>query len=413
MDESGLTVSHGIITSLLILSVCTSVRLCVLYLYLFLGDLAFGAPFGMINAARDAAPVAMKHEAAIANYGNSGSKTAENPVGEVVEIPAVKILNERGEFSSSLGVLPPRWRPFLRRFVPWFTQRNVSVENVAGMSIAAVSRRLANPTDRTDLLAKLQQGKDDEGKLMGREELTAEAQTQMIAGSDTTSKCVKLRFLFLKVLPNRHFSSSCAITYYLARNPSVQTKLQKELDDIFGPLPSSTDVDEILIPTHEQIKALPYLQAVINETLRLHSTSGVGLPRVVPEGGMTVLGKTFPEGAVLSVPTYSLHRNPEAWGDDVDQFRPERWIDGHIDHSEMMKSFNPFSFGPRYFKHLPSQDGFSTYSSFKRACIGRHFAMMELQIFVAAIFRRYEFVLEKPDKNVGPHSLCCFMLYFG
>jgi hypothetical protein len=60
-----------------------------------------------------------------------------------------------------------------------------------------------------------------------------------------------------------------------------------------------------------------------------------------------VLGKTFPEGTVLSVPTYSLHRNEQAWGEDVNEFRPERWLDGKVDHSEMLKSFNPFSFGPR------------------------------------------------------------------
>ena len=143
-------------------------------------------------------------------------------------------------------------------------------------------------------------------------------------------------------------SSTCALTYHLARDPSIQAKLQKELDDHFGTLPSSHDLDEAQIPTYEQIKNLPYLEAVLYETLRIHSTSGIGLPRVVSEGGLTVLGKTFPEGTVLSVPTFSLHRNTQAWGDDVDEFRPERWLDGKVDHSEMLKSFNPFSFGPRF-----------------------------------------------------------------
>lgn len=107
------------------------------------------------------------------------------------------------------------------------------------------------------------------------------------------------------------------------------------------------DIDSDPIVPYDQCKHLPYLEAVINETLRIHSTSGVGLPRVVPEGGLTVLGKTFPEGTVLSVPTYSLHRNVQSWGEDVNDFMPERWLDGKIDHTEMVKSFNPFSFGPR------------------------------------------------------------------
>ena len=65
------------------------------------------------------------------------------------------------------------------------------------MAIAAVSKRMAESTEkkaerdavgRTDLLAKLQEGKDEDGNPMGQKELTAEALTQLIAGSDTTSK---------------------------------------------------------------------------------------------------------------------------------------------------------------------------------------------------------------------------------
>lgn len=54
------------------------------------------------------------------------------------------------------------------------------------IAIAAVRKRFKTPTDRVDLLSKLQEGKDDEGKPMGRPELIAEALTQLIAGSDTT-----------------------------------------------------------------------------------------------------------------------------------------------------------------------------------------------------------------------------------
>ena len=50
------------------------------------------------------------------------------------------------------------------------------------------SEASCHPTDRIDLLSKLQQGRDSEGKPMGREELTAEALTLLIAGSDNTSK---------------------------------------------------------------------------------------------------------------------------------------------------------------------------------------------------------------------------------
>jgi benzoate 4-monooxygenase len=52
----------------------------------------------------------------------------------------------------------------------------------------------------------------------------------------------------------------------------------------------------------EDIKDLPYLQACIDEALRLHSTSAIGLPRIVPEGGAVVCDEFFSEGMTLSVP---------------------------------------------------------------------------------------------------------------
>lgn len=311
-----------------------------------IGDLAFGSPFGMLLAAKDSAPVATSYEKAIASYGEEGVAP------EVVSIPAVQILNDRGEFSAAMGVLPPAWRPVVKRYIPWYSKGDRAVKNLAGIAVAAVSKRLATPNYRVDLLSKLQEGKDDEGRPMGREELTAEALTQLIAGSDTTS------------------NTSCAITYYLAANPRCQEKLQLELDSALG---NEDDVAS----TFESTKRLTYLEAVINESIRLHSTSGIGLPRVAPQGGLEILGKTFPEGTVLSVPSYTIHRDTAVWGDDPDAFRPERWFEQ--DNDAIQKTFNPFSFGPR-------------------ACVGRNLASMELLIIISSILRHYSFVLEEPEK---------------
>jgi len=263
----------------------------------------------------------------------------------------VQILNDRGEYSASMGVLPPAWRPYARQ-LPWFKNGSKAVKNLAGLAVAAVAKRLATPTDRVDLLSKLQQGRDDDGQPLGRGELTAEALTQLIAGSDTTS------------------NSSCAITYHLAHNPRAQQKLQKELDEALG-------TEDMTVSTFEQVKRLTYLEAVINESLRIHSTSAIGLPRLVPEGGLTILGKYFPPNTVLSVPSYTIHRDKGVWGDDADVFRPERWFEK--DQTAIQKTFNPFSYGPR-------------------ACVGRNLASMELQIIISSIFRRYDIVLQDPAK---------------
>lgn len=298
-----------------------------------IGDLAFGAPFGMLDAAKDVAPVAVP---------SPGSEM------KTIHIPAVQILNSRGDYSASMGVLPSWLRPLIKH-IPWYARGNQAVQHLAGIAIAAVEKRLADPVagERGDLLAKLQEGKDENGNPMDKGELTAEALTQLIAGSDTTS------------------NSSCGITYYLSRHLEAQRKLQAELDGALG-------LDEGVV-LYETVKKLPYLEACINESLRLHSVSAMGLPRVVPEGGLEVCGEFFKEGTVISVPSYSIHRDPEVWGDDVDSYRPERWSER--DNVAIQKTFNPFSFGPR-------------------GCVGKNLATLELFIIIATVFRRYEFVLE-------------------
>ncbi|QRV87850.1 cytochrome P450 family protein [Ceratobasidium sp. AG-Ba] len=333
-----------------------------------IGDLAFGSPFGMIAAQRDSAPVI--------EYTTSDDKSTR----VVKHVPAIKILNDRGDFSASLGVLPLWARPWAKRF-PWYARGNQAVQNLAGLAIAAVTKRLEEglPDEeldeqdveaeeqggvkakrkRTDLLEKLQQGKDENGAPMGREELTAEALTQLIAGSDTTS------------------NSSCAITYYLAANPRAQRALHAELD---ANLPRSSSTASPAT-TYDSVKSLPYLNACINEGLRLHSTSSMGLPRVIPPGTeLEVAGEKFGPGCVLSVPSFTIHRDKEVWGEDVDAFRPERWFEEGS--ARMNKIFNPFSYGPR-------------------ACVGRNLATMELQIIISSIFRRYEFVLLNPNEPLG------------
>ena len=115
---------------------------------------------------------------------------------------------------------------------------------------------------------------------------------------------------------------------------------------------------------------------VINETLRIHSTSSLGLPRVVPPGsGVTLMGHHFPQGTVLSVPAYTIHHSKSIWGADADSFRPERWAEGNVTEGQR-EAFIPFSYGPR-------------------ACVGRNVAEMELALIVSTVAKRYDFELRQ------------------
>ncbi|KAL2152229.1 hypothetical protein VTH82DRAFT_5413 [Thermothelomyces myriococcoides] len=298
-----------------------------------IGDLAFGAPFGMLSSGADMAEV------------------RASPESPPIYAPAIEILNRRGEVSATLGILPAL-KPYAKYLPdPFFSRGLEAVEKLAGIAIARVKARLENPppSHRKDLLQRLIEGRDEKGEPLGRQELTAEALTQLIAGSDTTS------------------NSSCALLYHAVRTPGVMQKLQAELD---AAIPADMDV-----PTFDMVRDLPYLSAVVNETLRFHSTSGIGLPRQVPLDGPGVHfgGHYFPPGTVLSVPTYSIHHSREIWGPDADEFRPERWE--HLTPRQK-NAFIPFSYGPR-------------------ACVGRNVAEMEMKLIVATWARRYDVTLRQ------------------
>ncbi|KAM7185364.1 Cytochrome P450 [Naviculisporaceae sp. PSN 640] len=301
-----------------------------------IGDLAFGSPFGMLSSGADMAEV------------------RASPDSEPIYASAIEILNRRGEVSATIGI-HPAIKPFAKYLPdPFFSQGLAAVENLAGIAIACVKSRLDNPPpqDRKDLLQRLMEGRDEKGERLGREELTAEALTQLIAGSDTTS------------------NSSCALLYHVMRTPGVLGKLRAELD---AHIPSSIDV-----PTFEMVRDLPYLSAVVNETLRHHSTSGIGLPRQIPADspGIHIRGYYFPPGTVLSVPTYSVHHSTEIWGPDAMEFNPERWLRPGGLTQRQKNAFIPFSHGPR-------------------ACVGRNVAEMEMKLIVATWARRYDVELKQ------------------
>ncbi|EXJ56724.1 benzoate 4-monooxygenase [Cladophialophora yegresii CBS 114405] len=305
-----------------------------------IGDLAFGQPFGMLEREKDFAEI------------------RKSPDAPPQTAPAIEVLNRRGEVSGTLGCLPAL-KPYAKYLPdPFFSQGVEAVENLAGIAIARVKQRLDNPsTDRVDLLARLMEGKDAQGHKLGREELTAEALTQLIAGSDTTS------------------NTACAILYYILRTPNVLAKLQRELD---SNIPAG-------VPSYDMVKDLPYVGYVINETMRIHSTSSLGLPRLTPLPSpenphpkpVELLGYTFPPGTVLSVPAYTIHHSKEIWGPDADEFVPERWSDDRLTPRQK-EAFIPFSTGPR-------------------ACVGRNVAEMELKCMVGTVFRNFEF----RDEHVG------------
>ncbi|OSX61370.1 hypothetical protein POSPLADRAFT_1145439 [Postia placenta MAD-698-R-SB12] len=314
-----------------------------------IGDLAFGHPFGMLETGKDTAQTVksdVRGMEAIAQATSNSEKTKL----ELVDIPAIEALTARADTLFVVAYLPAWLQPIVGH-LPSLQSGYNAAPKLAGLAVAAVANKFASKTDRADMLSKLLEGRDKNGNLYGPEELSAETWLLIIAGGDTTA------------------NTSCATTYYLARNPRIQAKLQAELDTALDGIDSD-------VASYDAVKDLPYLGAVINEGLRLHATVGVGLPCVVPPGGLTVLGHHLKEGSVVSSPIYSLQRSEAVWGENAREFYPERWLEASADaKKEMMRSFAPFSVGPR-------------------ACLGRNLALQQLYIMFATLFRRYDFVLE-------------------
>ncbi|KAL8699544.1 MAG: hypothetical protein Q9201_005946 [Fulgogasparrea decipioides] len=182
-----------------------------------IGDLAFGAPFGMLPKGKDITEVRL---------------TPDSPP---TYAPAIEVINRRGEVFNALGCYPP-----LKRFATYlpdsfFRDGLKAVNNLAGIAVASVKQRLEMQEkgipQRNDILAKLMEGKDENGSKLEREELTAEALGHMIAGSDTTS------------------NTSCALLYWCLRTPGVVEKLQKEIDEAVP--------DDVDVPSFAAVKNLP------------------------------------------------------------------------------------------------------------------------------------------------------------
>nr|GMD78591.1 geraniol 8-hydroxylase-like [Ipomoea batatas] len=136
----------------------------------------------------------------------------------------------------------------------------------------------------------------------------------VVGGTDTTSNAIEFAMA------------------ELMNKPEVIHKLQEEVDAVVGK-------DNIVEESH--IHQLPYLYAVMKETLRLHPTLPLLVPHC-PTQTCLVGGYTVPQGSRVFVNVWAIHRDPSIWENPL-EFRPERFLDSKWDFTG--KDFNYFPFG--------------------------------------------------------------------
>ena len=106
---------------------------------------------------------------------------------ECTNIPAIQTINEASIIATFLGCFPERWRPLFFK-LPGFREKVRSRTLFATMGITALAKRIASGDSRTDILSNLISIRDENGQPLPEGELSAEAQSFLVAGSDTTSK---------------------------------------------------------------------------------------------------------------------------------------------------------------------------------------------------------------------------------
>ncbi|KAH7374639.1 cytochrome P450 [Plectosphaerella cucumerina] len=217
-----------------------------------------------------------------------------------------------------------------------------------------VDQRMAADTGkRSDMLASFARH-----GLQG-DELRSEALEQIIAGSDTTAGAIR------------------GVLLLVMTNPRVCAKLQGEIDAAVRDGRAPRKGDDAII-SFAEAKALPYLQAVIRESLRVRPPVVNVFPRDVPAGGDRVDvggGETvfLPEGACIGYSGCAMHLSEAVYGEDAAAFRPERWFEPDADRLAAMVRTNELVFGHG-----------------KWACLGKPVAQIELSKAVFEIFRHFD-----------------------
>ncbi|KAF8173014.1 cytochrome P450, partial [Mycena galopus ATCC 62051] len=160
-------------------------------------------------------------------------------------------------------------------------------------------------------------------------------------GSDTTSSVLTLLF------------------YYILADRDVYTKITTELDTNFGCTIDTNDLPALF--------QLPYLQAVVQEGLRLGTPLG-NLTRVVPPEGCVISSRFIPAGTIVGVPIYAQEISEENFWPAPLEFRPQRWLAGGLGPGSVLKKSAVMCFSHGLF-----------------SCLGKTLAIRELFIVTAQL----------------------------
>ncbi|KAH7322504.1 putative cytochrome P450 [Stachybotrys elegans] len=212
----------------------------------------------------------------------------------------------------------------------------------------------ADESGRKTFLTELAMATDD------REKMRDELMSLLLAGRDTTASLVG------------------SVIFCLSRSPSRWQKVREEVGRVL----------DGRLPTYEELRSLQYVKNCVNEALRLYppvpnnakmAVTDTVLPR---GGGANGSAPIFvPKGAMVIYTVFALHRRRDLWGEDAEEFVPERWEN----HNKFAWEYLPFNAGPRI-------------------CLGQQYALTEAWYLLVRMAQEFENI-ESRDSEPWCESL--------
>lgn len=246
---------------------------------------------------------------------------------------------------ARVPITPPAWLP-----TPANRRLGRAVRQLDGAVRRMVTARAAraDAPAHADMLDLILSARDDRGSSLSDSEVRDQIVTFIVAGHETVASALSWAWALL------------------ARDPARAGALADEAREVLGGR----------LPTIADYGRLPLARAVFDETLRLYPPAWLITRNTT--AAMELDGRPVPEGALVIISPWIVHRHPDAWS-DPEAFDPERFLDGTISRG----AFLPFGSGPRL-------------------CIGREFAYVEGVLVLAALAAHFTFAPVGPMPHAEP-----------
>ncbi|KAE9385221.1 cytochrome P450 [Gymnopus androsaceus JB14] len=236
----------------------------------------------------------------------------------------------------------------------------------------AVMRQLGQGKDILSILMKDNINAGAEDKL-GEDEIIAQMSTFIFAAMDTTSNAMS------------------RVLQLLTLHPDVQDKMRQEISQARWECQGES-------LSYDELVALPYLDAVCRETMRLYPPIAHIFRRAMEDSvvplskpvrgldGLEITEVIVPKGTVVDISIINSNRNTDFWGPDAMEWKPERWLSSLPDSIANAKI-------PGVYSHL------MTFNGGGRSCIGFKFSQLEMKVIISMLVEKFKFS-PAPGKDI-------------